>query len=155
MHRQVMPLVRFRTADVTRLISEPCSCQLPRIRRIAKIRGRCDEMINCGCGNLSPWLFEKMFHGLNEITPDWQVGILRDGNLDMVEFRTELNDGANPAGVEEKIKLNFQQLFPDLWRNYQWGLFEIRFRFYPKNTLRTKRKLAPVVDERFQLLNAK
>ncbi len=155
MHRKVMPLLRFRTADITRLINEPCTCGIPKVRRVAKIRGRCDEMINCGCGNLSPWLFEKMLHGITDISSDWQIAILRDGNLDMVEFRMELMEGANPTTVEEKVKANFQLHFPDLWRNYEWVLFEIRYKFFPLNSLRTKRKLAPVVDERYQLLNAR
>ncbi len=154
LQRRVMPLLRYRTSDVTRLIDEPCTCGIPNIRRIAKIRGRCDEMINCGAGNITPWLFERVFHGVSDISSDWQVAVMRDGNLDLVEFRLELTDGNSPVNVEAKIKSKIQTEFPDLWRNYAWGLFAIRFRFYPLNTLRTKRKLVSVVDERYQLLHS-
>ncbi len=153
--RKVMPLLRYRTSDVTRIIDEPCTCQVPNVRRIAKVRGRCDEMINCGAGNLSPWIFEKMLHGMTEISNDWQVAVMRDGSLDMVEFRLELVNGATPASVEAKIKANMQARFHDTWKNYEWGLYQMRFRFYPLHTLRTKRKLLSVVDERYQLLNAR
>ncbi len=154
LQRRVMPFVRYRTSDVTRLISEPCTCAVPNVRRVAKIRGRCDEMINCGAGHITPWVTEKMLHGIPEMSPDWQVAVLRDGNLDMVEFRLELNNGASPIAVETRIKNQIQTLYPDFWKNYQWGLFELRFRFYPLRTLRTKRKLLSVVDERYQLLNS-
>src|SRR5581483_9463309 len=97
--RVVMPLIRYRSTDVTAFLDEPCTCMLKVARRIAKIRGRIDEMVNCGMGNLSPWFFEQLLDDMTDITKDWQVGVLRSGNQDTIEFRLELRNGANPEQV--------------------------------------------------------
>src|SRR5439155_12224186 len=57
--REVMPLIRYRSSDVTHLIDEPCACGL-FARRIAKIHGRADEMVVCGMGNVGPWVFAEL-----------------------------------------------------------------------------------------------
>ena len=66
--RTVMPLVRYRSTDITRFLEEPCTCVLKAARRLAKIRGRSDEMVNCGMGNLSPWFFEQLLDDLPQKT---------------------------------------------------------------------------------------
>ncbi len=60
--RNVMPLVRYRSTDITRLIDEPCKCGL-FARRIGRIKGRVDEMVVCGMGNISPWVFRSIMEG--------------------------------------------------------------------------------------------
>ena len=57
--RDVMPLIRYRASDVTRLIEEPCACGL-FAKRLAKIRARADEMVVCGMGNVGPWVFDEV-----------------------------------------------------------------------------------------------
>jgi phenylacetate-CoA ligase len=146
--REVMPLVRYRSTDITRFLDEPCTCLLRAARRLAKIRGRSDEMVNCGMGNLSPWFFEQLLDELPEISRDWQVGVIRTGNRDAVEFRLELRDGATPDIVTEAVKRRVQERIPDSWRNYQLGLFEFAFKFVPPGVLRSGRKLRRLVDER-------
>ena len=146
--RTVMPLIRYRSTDITKFIEEPCTCTLKVARRIAKIRGRADEMVNCGMGNLSPWFFEQLLDDLPAITRDWQVGVLRTGNRDTIEFRVELQDGSSADEVGEAIRARVRDRIPDSWRNFQLGLFEFGFRFARPGTLRTGRKLRRLVDER-------
>ena len=57
--RRVMPLIRYRTRDVTRLIPEPCPCGM-RAPRITRLRGRRDELVVASGGNLYPKLFEDI-----------------------------------------------------------------------------------------------
>jgi len=52
--RRTMPLLRYRTSDVTRFLGGTCDCDLKSLRRISKIRGRCDEMVNWGSGTSAP-----------------------------------------------------------------------------------------------------
>ena len=148
--RVVMPLIRYRSTDITRFLDEPCTCSLRITRRIAKIRGRVDEMVNCGMGNLSPWFFEQLLDGVPEITRDWQVGVVRTGNRDTIEFRLELREGSTPETVTEIVKARVKERIPDSWRNYQLGLFEFGFRFAAPGALRTGRKLRRLVDERMK-----
>ncbi len=56
LNREVMPLIRYRSTDVTRMVDEPCACGF-FVKRIGKIRARCDEMVVCGMGNVGPWVF--------------------------------------------------------------------------------------------------
>jgi phenylacetate-CoA ligase len=148
--RVVMPLIRYRSTDITAFLNEPCSCTLKAARRIAKIRGRSDEMVNCGMGNLSPWFFEQLLDGLPEITRDWQVGVLRTGNHDTIEFRVELRDAVAPEMVMDAIKQRVRSRIPESWRNYELKLFEFDFRFGPPGSLRSGRKLRRLVDERMK-----
>lgn len=146
--RQVMPLIRYRSTDITKFLDEPCTCALRAARRLAKIHGRSDEMVNCGMGNLSPWFFEQILDDLPEITGDWQVGVVRPGNRDTIEFRLELRDAAAADAVAQAIKRRVRDRIPDSWRNYELKLFEFEFRFAGPGALRTGRKLRRLVDER-------
>jgi phenylacetate-CoA ligase len=148
--RKVMPLIRYRSTDITALIEEPCTCTIKFTRRIAKIRGRSDEMVNCGMGNLSPWFFEQLLDDLPGITRDWQVGIRRTGNRDTIEFRLELLAAASDAAVTEAVKTRVRERIPDSWRNFDLGLFEFGFQFAAPGALRTGRKLRRLVDERLK-----
>src|SRR5258705_9325634 len=145
-----MPLIRYRSTDITAFLDEPCTCTLKVARRIAKIRGRSDEMVNCGMGNLSPWFFEQLLDDVAEITRDWQVGILRTGNHDTIEFRVELLNGSSPDAVAAVIKQRVRGRIPDSWRNYELKLFEFDFKFAAPGELRTGRKLRRLVDERMK-----
>ncbi len=146
--RQVMPLVRYRSTDITKFLDEPCTCVLRAARRLAKIRGRSDEMVNCGMGNLSPWFFERLLDDVPGITRDWQVGVVRTGNHDTIEFRLELADSAAADSVVEGVRSRVRERIPDSWRNYELKLFEFAFRFASPGTLRSGRKLRRLIDER-------
>ena len=153
--RRVMPLIRYRTADVTRFLDGPCACGLP-MRRIARIRSRKDEMIVCGMGNISPWIFETTVGGVSGISADWQIQVTRpDPALrDHVEFHLELTNGENPAEVTESIRRNLRSQFSDFWKNYEMGLYELDFKFVPPGTLRRGRKLLRLIDLRRGLVNS-
>jgi phenylacetate-CoA ligase len=147
--REVMPLVRYRSTDITTFLKEPCTCSLKAARRIGKIRGRSDEMVNCGMGNLSPWFFEQLLDDLAGITRDWQVGVLRVGNRDTIEFRVEVTNGPGQA-IGDAIKERVRTRIPDSWRNYELKLFDFDFRFFAAGELRKGRKLRRLVDERMK-----
>jgi phenylacetate-CoA ligase len=148
--RRVMPLVRYRSADITAFLTDPCTCGLKVTRRIAKIRGRVDEMVNCGMGNLSPWFFENLLEDVPHISSDWQIGVMRTGNKDTIEFRLELVDPGTPEQVTALVKQRVRERIADSWRNFELGLFEFGFRFGAVGSLRTGRKLRRLVDERME-----
>lgn len=151
--RKVMPLIRYRAADITRLIDEPCPCGLP-MRRIARIRSRKDEMIVCAMGNIAPWVFETTLHGVAGISDDWQVRVTRPGNKDCVEIHLELVNGKSPADVEASIRENLRARFSDFWKNYEMGLYDLGFKFGSAGALRQGRKLLRLVDQRRGLVDA-
>ena len=147
--RQVMPLIRYRSSDVTRFLDEPCSCGL-FAKRLAKVRTRCDEMVVCGMGNVGPWVFEEVLRDVAGTGRDWQAVITNDGRRDVVELRVEVRDIARQAEVEQGLLSHLKQRFPDFWKNLDMKLYDLRFVACPSGVLRDGRKLARVVDERFR-----
>ena len=148
--RRTMPLVRYRVSDVTRFIDEPCPCGVT-LRRIAKIRGRRDEMVVMGAGNIHPEIFERVLDGVEGVAGRWQVAVRQEGLRDILEFRLELTNGINPAAVESAVRRNLESRYPDVWANQLCGMYQLAFRFLPPGTLEQGRKPKRLVDERKEL----
>ena len=145
--RDVMPLIRYRSTDLTHLVDEPCECGL-FAKRIAKIRARTDEMVVCGMGNVGPWVFAAVLRNVNGHGEDWQAVIKHDGRRDVVELHVELEDFGHRAEVQRAVLDNLRDGFADFWKNYEMKLYE--FRVVPRElgSLRNGRKLKRVLDHR-------
>jgi len=145
--RRTMPLIRYRARDLTRFLEGSCPCGAT-IQRIAKIRGRRDEMVVMGAGNMYPEIFEKVLEGVEGISDRWQVAVRQEGRHDILEFRVELSNGISPATVEQAVRENLQARFPDVWANHVCGMFRLALRCLPAGKLETGRKQRRLVDER-------
>jgi phenylacetate-CoA ligase len=149
--RDVMPLIRYRSTDVTRLVDEPCRCGL-FAKRVAKIRARCDEMVVCGMGNVGPWVFAELLRGVPHASDEWQAVISHDGRRDVVELCVELDEYARQTEIEGAVQANLRERFADFWKNREMRLYELSVKVAPRGSLRRARKLQRVVDERQMLL---
>lgn len=149
--RDVMPLIRYRSTDVTSLIDEPCACGL-FLKRLAKIRARCDEMVVCGMGNVGPWVFAELLRGVPHVGDDWQAVIRHNGRRDVIELRIELREKEHAATIENLVQANLRERFADFWKNLEMRLYELQINVVPCSSLRRARKLQRVVDERQMLL---
>lgn len=149
--RDVMPLIRYRSTDVTRLVDEPCGCGL-FAKRLAKIRARCDEMVVCGMGNVGPWVFAELLRGVPGAEDEWQTVISHDGRRDVIELRVESDDGACRGEVEKLVQMHLRERFADFWKNLEMKLYEFRVLVVQPGSLRQGRKLQRVVDERQMLV---
>ena len=147
LRRDVMPLIRYRAGDVTQLIDEPCACGL-FAGRLAPIRGRTDEMVVCGMGNVSPWVFDEVLRGVGAAGEDWQALVSHDGRHDVVELRVEIRNGAAHADLERSVLDHLQARFPDFWQNRRMNLYSLRVIGAPPGSLRHGRKLRRIVDQR-------
>jgi phenylacetate-CoA ligase len=145
--RRTMPLIRYRVSDITRFMDEPCVCGAT-IRRIEPIRGRRDEMVVMGAGNLHPGIFDQVLHDVNGISDHWQVAVRQEGLKDILEFRLELEAGADAAAIQQAIEKNLAARYPDLWANRQCGMYELALRPYARGALGQGRKVKRLVDER-------
>jgi phenylacetate-CoA ligase len=145
--RNVMPLIRYRSTDLTHLIDEPCACGL-FAKRIARIRARTDEMVVCGMGNVGPWVFSEILRDVNGHGADWQAVVTHDGSRDVVELRLEMEDFGHRAEVEQAVLVNLQNRFADFWKNYEMNLYDFRVIPCASGSLRNGRKLKRVLDER-------
>jgi len=146
--RMTMPLIRYRNRDISRIIEEKCICGLP-YRRLAKIRGRVDELVVASGGNLYPLMFEEILKDVEGISSDWQIIFKLHGIKEIMEINLELQEGHSKKAIQEKVFSNMQSRYPDLWKNYGLGIFEIEFFYHAPHSLRAdKRKLLRLVDKR-------
>jgi phenylacetate-coenzyme A ligase PaaK-like adenylate-forming protein len=147
-NRRVMPLIRYRTGDVARWLPEPCPCGLP-FRRLSPLRGRLDEQVSCAWGNLHPDFFEPLLQGVPGLGHDWQVALYERDLTPVVQFRLELEgDGAAREQTVQEVLGALQRARPDAWLAYCQHLIDLEVVFFPPGTLRQKRKLLRLVDER-------
>jgi phenylacetate-CoA ligase len=145
--RRTMPLIRYRVSDVTRFIDEPCPCGAT-LRRIEPIRGRRDEMVVMGAGNLHPGIFDQVLHDIDGISDQWQVAVKQNGRTDILEFRVELTNGVDPAAIQRAIEKNLESRYPDLWANRQCGMYQLALCIDAHGELGQGRKPKRLVDER-------
>jgi phenylacetate-CoA ligase len=148
--RDVMPLIRYRSTDVARLVEEPCECGI-FAGRIGKIRGRCDEMVVCGMGNVGPWVFDEVIRGVAGAEDEWQVIVSQENQQDILELRLETSNGATRSDLNDAVLLNLRDRFSDFWKNYEMKLYDLRVVPCASGSLRNGRKLQRVVDQRRML----
>jgi len=145
---RAMPLIRYRSSDVTRLVDGRCACGIS-MGRVAKIRSRCDEMVVCGMGNVGAWVFDEMLRGVDGVGADWQVAIGHDGRRDVVSLHVELADPALQPRVEQQVFAHMRERFGDFARNRDLQLYEWAVVAHTPGSLRGEgRKLRRVVDQR-------
>ena len=146
--RRVMPLIRYRTGDVARWLSEPCPCGL-RFRRLSGLRGRLDERVSCAWGNLHPDFFEPLLAAVPGLGNDWQVAVYERDLGTVVQIRLELvADAAARGRAVQAVLEALQRSRPDAWLAYCQRLIDLEVVFVAPGTLRTGRKLLRLVDER-------
>jgi phenylacetate-CoA ligase len=145
--RRTMPLIRYRVRDVTRFVEEPCPCGAT-LRRMARIRGRRDEMVVMGAGNMYPEVFERVLQDVEGVSENWQVAVRQEGIHDILEFRLQLANGINPATAENAVRKNLEARYPDVWANYLCGMYRLEFRIFPPGGMEQGRKHRRLVDER-------
>ncbi len=103
--KQAMPVIRYRTRDLTRLL--PGTAR--PMRRIEKITGRTDDMIILRGVNLFPTQIEELVLGFPELTPHFQCVLDRAGNLDSMTVRIERAEHAS-ADVASAAAARVQEL---------------------------------------------
>ena len=94
--KQAMPVIRYRTRDLTRLL--PGTAR--PMRRIEKITGRTDDMIILRGVNLFPTQVEELILGLPALSPHFQLHLSKQGNLDAMAVHVERRPDASPSDAE-------------------------------------------------------
>jgi phenylacetate-CoA ligase len=86
--RRALPLVRYRTGDITTLTAEPCRCGRTSAR-MARIKGRSDDMLIIRGVNLYPSEVESTLLGVEELAPNYQLVVDRGATLARLEVQVE------------------------------------------------------------------
>ncbi len=88
-NREAMPILRYRTRDLTRIIPEPCQCGRTHYR-IDRIKGRTDDMLIVSGVNVFPSQIETVLMKFPEIGNNYQIILDRENNLDRMHIKVEL-----------------------------------------------------------------
>jgi phenylacetate-CoA ligase len=88
LNKEALPMIRYRTRDVTRIVSKRCSCGRSHLR-LMRVTGRNDDMLIIRGVNVYPSQIEAVLIGLPDIAPHYQLVVERRGNLDELTVEVE------------------------------------------------------------------
>jgi phenylacetate-CoA ligase len=98
--KQALPVIRYRTRDLTRLL--PGSVRAP-FRRMEKVTGRCDDMIILRGVNVFPSQIEEIVLRTPGVAPHFQLELSKRGRMDHLTVRAEARpDAAGDVRVRER-----------------------------------------------------
>jgi phenylacetate-CoA ligase len=89
--KEAMPLLRYRTRDLTRLFVDKCECGRTLVR-MEKCLGRSDDMLIIRGVNVFPSQVEAVLLEVGDTTPHYQLVVNREGNLDTLQINIEVNE---------------------------------------------------------------
>jgi phenylacetate-CoA ligase len=101
LNREAMPLLRYRTRDITSIIAEPCRCGRTH-RRLARVTGRTDDMLIVRGVNIYPQQIEQVLMGIPQVGRNYLI--LLEG-LDEMTVKVELNEGGFDGQVDHLVHL--------------------------------------------------
>jgi phenylacetate-CoA ligase len=92
--KQALPMIRYRTRDITRITTVPCDCGRTHAR-ILRITGRNDDMLIIRGVNVYPSHIEAVIVGRPQLAPHYQLVVTREGVLDEVAIEIEAQPGVD------------------------------------------------------------
>lgn len=98
--KEALPLIRYRTRDISVVTREKCSCGRTFLR-MKKPQGRTDDMLIIRGVNVFPSQVESVLLGFDFVTPNYQITVSREGALDSVSIDVEMAEGVAFDTVRE------------------------------------------------------
>jgi phenylacetate-CoA ligase len=89
--KQGIPLIRYRTRDITSISYEPCVCGRTHAR-LARMSGRTDDMLIIRGVNVFPSQIEAILVGIEGVEPHYLLVVDRQDNLDTLEVQVEVDE---------------------------------------------------------------
>lgn len=102
--KEGMPVIRYRTKDITTLDHTPCKCGRTTVR-MAKLRGRTDDMLIIRGVNVFPSQIEGVLMNMPEVGGQYEIVVTREGYMDKIEVKVEVADGSLLVDYDNLIKL--------------------------------------------------
>jgi phenylacetate-CoA ligase len=103
--KQAMPMIRYRTRDITAIATEPCPCGRT-LRRIRRIGRRSDDMLIIRGVNLYPSQIESALLAVEGTLPHYQIILTREKGLDQVEVQVEVTPEVFGDRIRALVDLN-------------------------------------------------
>ena len=97
-----LPLIRYRTKDITRLFYEPCKCGRTFVR-MENLSGRSDDMLKIRGVNVFPGQIEDVILAFKELGPHYEIIVEREGYSDKLTIRVELLKSTDSYAELDKL----------------------------------------------------
>lgn len=104
LQRRAMPMIRYRTKDITRLRRETCDCGRTMIK-MDKIYGRSDDMLIISGVNVFPSQIESLLLEIEEVEPQYRLVVRKKGYLDQLIVQVEGKKEIYAAGPDKRFEI--------------------------------------------------
>lgn len=142
--KEGLPLIRYRTKDLTSIDKTPCECGRTSAR-ISRFKGRVDDMLIIRGVNVFPSQVEAALMEVTELSPHYMIIVDRVNNLDTLEIQVEVKESCFPdeiRGLEALTKKVSHVINQSLGLNAKIKIVE------PKTLIRSDGKSVHVIDNR-------
>ncbi|MEA3230889.1 MAG: phenylacetate--CoA ligase [Thermodesulfobacteriota bacterium] len=144
LQRRAMPIIRYRTKDITSLRREPCACGRTFLK-MNKVFGRTDDMLIISGVNVFPSQIESLLLEIEEVEPQYRMLIRKKGYLDQLKIQVEGKTDVYAAGEKKRFEVEGKiaaHIRGSMGISVEVELVE------PKFIARSEGKALRVVDER-------
>lgn len=142
--KEAVPLIRFRTGDITSISPQPCACGRT-LARMDRVRNRTDDMLIIRGTNVFPSQVETALTDIQETKPHYMVVVYKEGALDALEIWVEVSEhlfSDEMKGLQDTERLLTERIEAVLGLSVKLKLVE------PRTIARCAGKAKRVVDLR-------
>ena len=142
--KQGIPLIRYRTRDITSITTEPCVCGRTHAR-IMRMSGRSDDMLIIRGVNVFPSQIESVLVGIEGVEPHYLLIVERKDNLDTLEIQVEVDERlfSDEIKMLQKLSRRIEKEIKDML-----GITCTAKLVEPKSIQRSEGKAKRVIDNR-------
>ncbi len=142
--KEALPLLRYRTKDLSVVTTEKCGCGRTSMR-MSKIRGRTDDMLIVRGVNVFPSQIEEVLLDVEGVAPHYQIVVDRTNSTDNIEVWVEMNEGMFTDEMKKMVEM--EEKICD--RLYAMLNIRVKVKLVDSRTIeRSQGKAKRVVDKR-------
>lgn len=109
--KEALPVLRYRTGDMTTLNYETCECGRTAVR-MDNVTGRADDLLIVRGVNVYPSQIEEVMLDLDAVAPHYRIDLTREDNLDQMEITVEYHEDFedSPTELRERIEARLDEI---------------------------------------------
>jgi phenylacetate-CoA ligase len=142
--KEGIPLLRYRTRDITSINPVPCRCGRTFLR-VNRFTGRTDDMLIIRGVNVYPSQIESILLEAEGLSPHYQIIVTREGSLDEMEVQVEIS-GSNFSDTIKELQ-NRERSVQKSIKEFLGITAKVRL-VEPRTILRSEGKAVRVIDKR-------
>ncbi len=142
--KEAFPLIRYRSRDISRIITAPCRCGRSFVR-MERVSGRSDDMLIIRGVNVFPSQIESVLMGIEGLEPHYQLIVDRVETLDTLEVRVEVSESI--FSDEIKVLQSLEKRISKDLKDYLGVTAQVKL-VEPKTIQRFEGKAQRVIDKR-------